>query len=127
MLLAFAALASACTAVEPHGRAELEKRIWQWPSLYYATDAISGRVFCAGKIYDQRQREFYRKYGNRVRAVLDRHVELHGRQNTIVAGGCRIFRPGVSEKQDRAKAEARFAKWLESAEKDLAVHSPHGD
>lgn len=113
-------LLGGCTTPEPNGRTVFEKRLWDWTEAYYATLSASGRDLCGGELYEQRQVDFYRTYGERLRAVLDRHVERFGREETISVQPCLSLR-GEAEARHHREATARFVKWLEQAEKDLGT------
>jgi hypothetical protein len=111
---------TACVTTQANSPAVLEKRVWDWPDLYYASEAASGRNLCAGELYQRRQADFYRTYGKRIRAVLDRHIARFGRQQTISVQPCLLLQ-GETEERHHAAAMTRFVVWLEQAERDLEL------
>jgi hypothetical protein len=115
------ALLGGCATAGSNSRTALERRVWDWTDAYYQTYDASGRYLCGGELYERRQADFYRAYGKRLRAVLDRHVERYGREETISVQSCRLL-PRDAEERYHSEAMARFIKWLEQAERELGLH-----
>lgn len=112
LALALVALVQAISVEPSPGRPNLSE------DLYYASMSASGSRLCDRKRSARYRKLFERRYGERVRALLNAYDERYGPDPSfIITSSCRSSgAPGRKQNRDHAMAMNDFETWLRSAE-----------